>query len=217
MKKIKNYIKNNKKEFIFIITLLILFTIISILVVTEKTSNIDSLMHSYILNIRSNNLTTILNTITNLAGASFLLALSCLLLIILKNKKIALYIFINLASAFAINETAKTIFTRSRPIGINLIEETGFSFPSGHSMISLSFYGFIAYLLSKNTKNKYQKITIITITTLIILTIGFSRIYLGVHYLSDIIAGFLLASIYLIIYIKLINLEKKWLIWKQSG
>ena len=210
MKKIKNYIKNNKKEFIFIITLLILFTIISILVVTEKTSNIDSLMHSYILNIRSNNLTTILNTITNLA-------LSCLLLIILKNKKIALYIFINLASAFAINETAKTIFTRSRPIGINLIEETGFSFPSGHSMISLSFYGFIAYLLCKNTKNKYQKIIIITITTLIILTIGFSRIYLGVHYLSDIIAGFLLASIYLIIYIKLINLEKKWLIWKQLG
>lgn len=214
MTKTKEYIKNNQKEIIFIISIIILFTILSILVFTENFSNIDSLTHTYILNMRNNNLTSILNIITNLAGASFLLALSCILFIVLKNKKTALYIFINLASAFTINETAKTIFSRSRPIGINLIEETGFSFPSGHSMISLSFYGFIGYLLCKNTKNKYLKSIIIISTTLIILLIGFSRIYLGVHYLSDVISGFLLASIYLTIYIKLIKLEKKWSIWK---
>ena len=214
MKIIKNYIKNNQKEFIFLISSIILFTKISILVVTEKFNNIDSLTHSYILNIRNETLTTFFTTITNLAGASFLLALSCLLFIILKNKKTALYIFINLASAFTINETVKTIFTRSRPIGINLIEETGFSFPSGHSMISLAFYGFIGYLLYKNTKKKYMKPIIIISTTSIILLIGISRIYLGVHYLSDIIAGFLLAIIYLNIYLKLIKLEKKWTIWK---
>lgn len=210
MKNIKKYIKNNKKEFIFLTLTIILFTVISILVVTENFSHIDILTHSYILNIRNNNLTAFLNTITNLAGPSFLLAVSCILLIILKNKKTALYIFINLVSSFTINEIVKTMFTRSRPIGINLIEETGFSFPSGHSMISLSFYGFISYLLYKNAKNKYHKTIIIISTSLIILLIGFSRIYLGVHYLSDVIAGFLLASIYLTIYLKLIKIEKKW-------
>ena len=209
MKKIINYIKQNKKEIIFLISIIILFAIISVLVITEKFNTIDTLTYSYILNIRNDSITSFLKTITNLAGASFLLALSCLLFIILKNKKTALYVFINLVSSFTINETAKSIFTRSRPVGINLIEETGFSFPSGHSMISLSFYGFIAYLLCKQTENKYTKSIIIILTALIVLIIGFSRIYLGVHYLSDVIAGFLLATIYLTIYLKLIKLEKK--------
>lgn len=214
MKKFKNYIKNNKKEFILLITTFLLFLLISILVITEKTINLDSLMHLYILNIRNNTLTSILSTLTNLGGATFLLALSCILFIVLKNKKIPLYILINLTSSFIINETIKSIFVRSRPIGINVIEETGYSFPSGHSMVSLSFYGFITYLLCKHIKNKYIKSILIISTILIVLLIGFSRIYLGVHYLSDVIAGFLLAIIYLTVYIKLIKLEKKWSLWK---
>ena len=209
MKKIKNYIKENKKEIIFLTITIVLFILLSILVVTGKTASIDSLTHLYILNIRTSILTSILSTITNLAGASFLLALACILFIVLKNKKISLYILINLTSAFIINETVKSIFVRSRPIGINLIEETGFSFPSGHSMVSLSFYGFIAYLLYKNAKNKYVKTIIIISLALLVLLIGFSRIYLGVHYLSDVIGGFLLALIYLTIYIRIIKIEKK--------
>ena len=115
----------------------------------------------------------------------------------------------NLTCAFLTNEITKSIFTRSRPIGINLIDETGFSYPSGHSMVSLSFYGFITYLLLKNCKNNLIKTIIIISSIILISLVGFSRIYLGVHYLSDVIGGFLLATIYLNLYINIIKLEKK--------
>ena len=144
-----------------------------------------------------------------MAGATFLLAISTILLIVIKKKQIPLYILINLICAFLTNQTFKSIFTRTRPIGINLIDETGYSYPSGHSMIGLSFYGFIIYLIYKNIKNKLTKTILIASLILTILLIGFSRIYLGVHYLTDVIGGFLLSIIYLTIYIKIINLEKK--------
>ena len=205
----KKYFKKNKKEIIIIGITSLLFIILSILVATNITTKFDTLIHSYILNIRTNNLTKILTVITNLAGASFLLALTILLIIFMKNKKIPIYMFFNLVFAFIINELAKNIFLRSRPIGINLIDETGLSFPSGHSMVGLSFYGFIIYILIKNMKNKKLKNTFIILLILLIITIGFSRIYLGVHYFTDIIGGFLLAIIYLNIYIKFVKLEKK--------
>lgn len=209
MKKIKNYIKENKITTIILIILILLFTIFSYLVFNDKIINIDTSLHSFVLNIRNNNLTPIFLFITNLADAIFLIIVSVILLIIIKKKKIPVYIIINLTCSFLTNEIAKNIFVRSRPIGINLIDETGLSYPSGHSMVSLAYYGFIAYLLYINTKNKIIKTAIVLITSLIALSIGFSRIYLGVHYSSDVIGGFLLASIYLIIYIKCIKLEKK--------
>lgn len=210
MKKTIKYIKENQKTIILLSITSLLFILLSYFVLNNQTSYIDSLVHSYILNIRNHNLTIILKTITNLGGANFLIVLSVILLIIIKKKKIPLYISINLICAFLTNEIAKNIFTRSRPIGINLIDETGLSYPSGHSMVSLSYYGFIAYLLYKNSKNKITKSIIVTTLFLTIILIGFSRIYLGVHYLSDIIGGFLLSIIYLTIYIKSIKLEKKW-------
>ena len=90
-----------------------------------------------------------------------------------------------------------------------MVDETGLSYPSGHSMVSLAYYGFIAYLLYKRTTSKLIKTIIWIILTILISIIGFSRIYLGVHYLTDVIGGFLLAIIYLTIYIKTIQLEKK--------
>jgi len=205
----KKYINNNKNEMIIIGITSLLFIMLSILVTTNTTSYIDTQVHSLIINIRSESLTNILTLLTNLAGATFLLALSVILLIIMKNKKNSIYIFTNLACAFFINELAKNIFERSRPVGINLVEETGLSFPSGHSMVGLSFYGFIAYLLYKNLENKKHKIIVITSLVILTLLIGFSRIYLGVHYLTDVLGGFLLSIIYLTIFIKLTQKEKK--------
>lgn len=209
MKNIINYIKNNKKEIILLGFTILLFIILSILIITKKANHIDTLFFSHVINIRTNNLTSFLEIITNLAGATFLLAISTILLIVIKKKQIPLYILINLICAFLTNQTFKSIFTRTRPIGINLIDETGYSYPSGHSMIGLSFYGFIIYLIYKNIKNKLTKTILIASLILTILLIGFSRIYLGVHYLTDVIGGFLLSIIYLTIYIKIINLEKK--------
>lgn len=209
MKKTLNYIKENKKK-IILISSAVLFTIITYFIFSDKINHIDTLVHSYILGIRNENLTSILLTITNISSAYALIVLSILLLIIIKEKKIPLLITLNLICSYALNAFAKVIFTRPRPEGINLIEESGFSYPSGHSMVSMAYYGFIAYLIYKKQTNKVIKTIIIVSLLLTILLVGFSRIYLGVHYLSDVIGGFLLSIFYLMIFIKYSKIEKKW-------
>ena len=81
----------------------------------------------------------------------------------------------------------------------------GYSFPSGHSMISAAFYGFLIYLIYKKVKNKKLKITLIIVLSILIVSIGISRIYLGVHYTSDVLGGFLLSISYLILYTNIVN------------
>ena len=202
-----NYINENKKTIILVISSF-LFIWITYAIFNDKITELDNRIHSYILGIRNDSLTNILILITNISSAYALIVLSVILLASMKNKKTPLLISLNLICAFITNQTAKLIFTRPRPFGINLIEESGFSYPSGHAMVSMSYFGFIAYLLYKNQKNKFTKTILIITIFLTIITIGFSRIYLGVHYLSDVIGGFLLSIVYLIIYIKITKVNK---------
>lgn len=67
-------------------------------------------------------------------------------------------------------------------------------------MVSMAFYGLLIYLIYKNVKNKYLKVILIVLLSLLIVMIGISRIYLCVHYTSDVLAGFLMAISYLIVY-----------------
>ena len=99
----------------------------------------------------------------------------------------------------------KHILKRPRPTGYRLIEVSGYSFPSGHSMVSMAYYGFLIYLIYKYVKNKYIKWISICILSIFICLIGISRIYLGVHYTSDVLAGFLISITYLIMYIEIVN------------
>ncbi len=96
----------------------------------------------------------------------------------------------------------KITFHRSRPT-VAIYYESSFSFPSGHATIATAFYGFLAYLLIKNNKKWKYKINIFFISLAIILLIGFSRLYLGVHYVSDVWGGYLAGTIWLIIAISL--------------
>ena len=72
-------------------------------------------------------------------------------------------------------------------------------------MVSLSFYGFLIYLIYKNIQNKYIKWILILLLGLFIFIVGTSRIYLGVHYTSDVLGGFLISISYLVIYISASN------------
>ena len=116
---------------------------------------------------------------------------------------------INLVTITLFQLILKSIFTRSRPVDINLIEETGYSFPSGHSLTVMAFYGFIIYLIYISKLNKKSKIIYISLFSLIILVVGLSRIYLGVHFFTDVLGAFTFAISYLIIYT---NIIKRWLV-----
>ncbi len=149
--------------------------------------------------------TPIAKFITNFGGAIFIITLMITLFILIKDKKIGLSIFLNLVIATTLNQLLKRILQRPRPTEYRIIEETGYSFPSGHSMVSMAFYGYLIYLIYKYLENKYIKWTLIVLLSILICSIGISRIYLGVHYTSDVLGGFLASISYLVIYISAVK------------
>ena len=105
-----------------------------------------------------------------------------------------------LVTASAINQILKEILGRDRPLE-SLIEVGNNSFPSGHTMSAIALYGFLIYICLKHIKNPWLKYFFITLLFILIVLMGISRIYLGVHYPTDIIAGLLGGFLCLLIYI----------------
>lgn len=200
LEKIGKALKKNYKLIILLICVVILVAIMED-IFEKETLFIDLFIYKIIVLIMRNNiLTTIFKIITNFGGTYCLITIAILCSILIKNKKIAFAIPINLTLITMLNLLLKNIVERPRPIGYRLIDETGYSFPSGHSMISAAFYGLIIYFIWKNVKNTKLKYISCILLALLILLIGISRIYLGVHYASDVLGGFIISIAYLIIF-----------------
>ena len=200
----------NKKlvEKTLFILLILVFIFILYLIIKYDSNIIDKKGYSLISNYINNTNTTIAKFFTFL-GSTLFITILCVLTLFLKKYRIP--IISNTLITVGISQALKFIVRRSRPINIAIIEETGFSFPSGHSMVSAAFYGLIIYLIYKSNLKKHLKILLMLLFSLIILNIGLSRIYLGVHYTTDVFAGFILAVIHLILFIELIykKIEKR--------
>jgi len=95
--------------------------------------------------------------------------------------------------------TLKRIFHRKRPLVPLLEPAKGLSFPSGHAMMSVTFYGLLIYIISHTVKNQPLKRTLIFTLIALIAAIGFSRIYLRVHYASDVMAGYIIGLLWLLV------------------
>lgn len=205
LKRIKEvFIKNYKWIICFIC--LILFLALAEDVFNNEIMNGDVIGYKFISTyLIRDSLTPIFKIITWFGSATCLILLALILFFTIKNKKVGLLISANLIIITILNQALKIIVQRPRPTEYRIINEAGYSFPSGHSMVSMAFYGFLIYLIYKNIKNKYLKISLIVILSLLIVMIGISRIYLGVHYTSDVCAGFLVSLSYLIIYINFAN------------
>lgn len=205
MKKILKLIKNNYKWIIFSVCL-ILFLALAEDVFNKEIMQGDIIGYNFVKTyLIKKEITPIMKIVTFLGGATCLIGLTIILFITIKNKKIGLLIGINLIVITILNQIFKFILQRPRPTENRIINESGYSFPSGHSMISMAFYGFLIYLIYKYVKNKKLKYISITLISVLIIFIGISRIYLGVHYTSDILAGFLFSISYLIIFILIAN------------
>ena len=203
--KIKEFITKNLKWIILFICL-IGFLALAEDVFHKEIMNGDIIGYEIISKfLISDFVTPIAKFITNFGGAIFLIVLTIVLFIVIKNKKIGVSIFSNLVIVTILNQLLKGILQRPRPTEYRIIEERRYSFPSGHSMISMAFYGYLIYLIYKYVKNKYIKWISIVVLSLLICTIGISRIYLGVHYTSDGLGGFLISISYLVIFISAVN------------
>ena len=206
-------IKNNKLLITIILLLLIIVCIITKKIISQEELEMDKIAYDILVTkLRNPNLTTFMKLITKLSNTTFIICASMVLIIIfyyiLNKKKLALLTIINLLIIVLANQSIKLIIKRERPTGFRLIEMTGYSFPSGHAMVSMAFYGLLIYIYKHLITNKIVRNTLIIINIIIIILIGISRVYLGVHYLSDVITGYSISIIYLLILTKYLNKYK---------
>ena len=209
MRRVLDIILNNKRWIIVFIALIVFFAILED-VFEEEILMIDTVVYKFAVEfLRNDILTVIMKIITSFGNAIPVLLIAIIIIINTKDKKMPIWIILNLFFATVLNQILKYIVQRNRPEGYRLIDESGYSFPSGHSMVSTAFYGFLIYLVIKKVKNKYLRNVLVILLGILIVLIGFSRVYLGVHYASDVIAGFFISIAYLILFITMMSDSKK--------
>ena len=203
-----NKTKNIIKWILFAITA-ILAIVIAINVKNGKILGLDLNIYKFFSeNIINDKLTPIVKVITHIGGAKIVFVLTVLAIILIKGLKNKLFLLTGVVGTAGLNVVLKHIIQRERPNINRLIPEKGYSFPSGHAMMSMAFYGMLIFLIFKYVKNTALKWTLIVILTILLSTIGITRIYLGVHYPSDVIGGFLVSLTYLFILTEIYNKVK---------
>ena len=195
---------------ILLISIISLFLLDLYFILSGCSKGIDSNVAIFFANHNNIVLTNIFKFISFICSPKFMILVNvCLFIFIILKKKYKLFL-INVASiaSVVVNNIIKIIIKRERPNFLVLSNETSYSFPSGHSMISILFFGSIIYLVNKYNI-KYRK-TITILLSIFIILVGLSRLYLGVHFLTDVIGGYLCGFIALIIIIMIFErVEKK--------
>ena len=169
-----------------------IFLFIACALKLNQLSAFDQQVYTFVSLAISKTLTPLMRLLTELGGTLglvLLCAIGALLLMLMKKRVLACLMISNLAITAASNVLLKQLFIRPRPIGYRLIEIDGYSFPSGHSMAAMAFYGYLIYFIWHKLEVKWQKYLFTCLLSLLIVLIMLSRIYLGVHYASDVLAG----------------------------
>ncbi|WP_246031825.1 phosphatase PAP2 family protein [Salibacterium salarium] len=122
------------------------------------------------------------------------------------------YFAVAMIGISVLTKLLKVTFERKRPDLLEEFDGTGFSFPSGHSTGPMVFYGFLVYLVAKSELKKWLKWTLCGLLSFLILLIGMSRVYLSVHYVTDVLAGFALGLTWLVICILILE----YTLWRKK-
>jgi len=208
----KELVKKNLRWIISFICIVIFLEILEN-VFQNEIHNFDKTIYEAVAILISQPVTCIMKLITNISSAPIIILITVAIILALKNKKMSICICSNLVIITVLNQTLKRIIARPRPTEFRIINESGYSFPSGHSMVSMAFFGLLIYMAYNNIENKTLRSFVCISLSILILLIGISRIYLGVHYPSDVIAGFVLSISYLALFT---NITKKYLISTEN-
>jgi undecaprenyl-diphosphatase len=180
----------------FIISLfsLLAFGIVAILIRAEMIVDFDHTIIGAVQSLESPLLTTIMKFFT-VVGSTQAVIILCLVIIfflykVLHHRRELILFIAVVAGSPLLNLLLKEIFQRARPDLHRLIEIGGYSFPSGHAMNAFTVYGILTFLLWRHIFNRSGRTILILFSAFVVFMIGISRIYLGVHYPSDIIGGY---------------------------
>lgn len=201
--------------FILIIGLGSTFIFIATAMSNGSIAPFDTAVISFVQGLEAPWLTAILKVFTTMGSGYFVVPMALILVAILyfglRARPQAWLLLIVIAGTPLFNTLLKLYFKRERPDIHRILDAHGFSFPSGHAMISFSLYAIIAFIAWGFIKTAAGRVVLLLFTAFMILTISISRIYLGVHYPSDIVGGFTVSALWLTIAITIYTywLDKK--------
>ena len=174
-------------------------------VASGEILRLDTLAYQvFVEHLRSDALTSLMQAFTSLASIVVLAVLAAVIAALAPGKAPGWCVAVNLVCVVLLNTVLKYLVQRPRPDGFRLISETGYSFPSGHSMVAMAFFGLLIWMVWRYHRHDVMRVVWCVVFGLVIVMVGVSRIYLGVHYASDVLAGFCVSLIWLIFYTRVV-------------
>ncbi|MGN7401839.1 phosphatase PAP2 family protein [Cytobacillus praedii] len=187
--------------FIIGVISLLAFSFMAFFVSANKVVQFDSTIITFVQGFENSSLTAVMKFFTFIGDTNSVIVLSILVITflyaVLKHRVELILFIVAIIGSAVLNQLLKYSFQRARPELHRLIEIESYSFPSGHAMNAFTVYTIISFLLWRHIPSRAGRILLIIISALMIFTIGISRIYLGVHYPSDIIAGYFASACWL--------------------
>ena len=173
---------------------MVLFAVLASEVLEGETQHFDDAVRMTVHGVASPHATTVLHAITQLGSPLFLLPMTLVAsLIFLRRRRIrgAILLTATMVGVTLLNWILKSVFQRPRPLPFfGLTVPASYSFPSGHSLAAFCFYGALAALVTARLRSTFGSALVWAGAVVIIVAVGFSRLYLGLHYPSDIIGGY---------------------------
>lgn len=158
----------------------------------------------FVETLRNDQLTPVMESFSALATPVSLVVFLVVIAGFAPGRRPGLCCAVNLVLVVVLNQVLKELVQRPRPEGIGLVAETGFSFPSGHSMVAMAFFGLLVWLIWRYECDRTMRIVCCVALSAVIVAVGASRIYLGVHYASDVIGGFCVSLAWLALYTRVV-------------
>lgn len=174
-------------------------------VLEGEAMRIDAIAYTVVVKgMRSPAITPTMEAFSDLASVPSLIVVLLAIAAFAPGRRPGLCCTVNLVLVVVLNQAIKMLVQRPRPVGFRLAAESGFSFPSGHSMVAMAFFGLIIWLIWRYERDRRMRLALTAAFSIVIVMIGVSRVYLGVHYASDVLGGFCLSLAWLVLYTRFV-------------
>ena len=192
------------------IAALVAFAVLLVCVVKDCTAGFDDPVREWFYSLRGPAITGVAIMITTLANKYVIIGL-CLLLLILPQTRMTFGIPLSVGAlvTMLMNSLIKHLVERPRPEVVHLVTEHGFSFPSGHSITSMFFYGLAIWLVWRYVDNQTAKWILTVLLAIPMFLVGPTRIYLGVHFPTDVLGAWCLGFAAIVLFIEIVCVYDK--------